>query len=40
MSNPFDSKTLKSLSVDGKTYKYYSLKDLNDNRLGKLNASD
>jgi len=31
-SNPFD-KVIKELSVDGTTYKYFSLADLNDDRI-------
>jgi hypothetical protein len=34
--NPFES-VIKTLQVNGKEYKYVSLRDLNDKRLGKLN---
>jgi hypothetical protein len=33
MSNPFDAKIKKSLSVNGKEYSYYSLPALGDARL-------
>jgi hypothetical protein len=39
MSNPFDSKTLKELKVGTHNYKYYSIRDLGDKRLGESFAS-